>query len=110
MPKKKKEDKIIVPLHPSVGQIYASFWDIKNFLLAYNWVIVSSSEGQLTNNHFFVCYDKDKKVCIVVNISRDNRKFIITNVRTVPYETFLRKAYVEQRRKGVIGGENGGIR
>jgi len=108
---KQKEDKIIVPLHPSVGQIYASFWDIKNFLLAYHWVIVNSSEASvgLSNDHFFLCYDKDKKVCIVINIAKDNRKFIITNVRTVSYERFLKKAQLELTRKAMMkemGGEN----
>ena len=97
---------MIVPLHPSVGQIYASFWDIKNFLLAYRWIIVSSSEGKFGNDHFFICHDKDKKVAIVVNISRDNRKFIITNVRTVPYELFAKRVYKEQLRQGAMGGNN----
>ena len=103
---KLREEKIIVPLHPSVGQIYASFWDIKNFLLAYHWVIVNSSEASigLSSDHFFVCYDKDKKVCIVINIVKDNRKFIITNVRTVSYERFLKKAQLEQSRKAMTGG------
>jgi hypothetical protein len=106
---KQREEKIIVPLHPSVGQMYASFWDIKNFLLAYHWVIVNSSEASigLSSDHFFVCYDKDKKVCIVINIVKDNRKFIITNVRMVSYERFLKKAQLEMTRKAVVrGGEH----
>ena len=101
-------NQVMIPLHPSVGQIYSSFWDIKTFLLTYHWIIAKSTEGRETNDHYFICYDKDKQVAIVINIIRDNRKFIITNVRTVSYEKFLKKVQIEQmRQKAKEGGDDG---